>query len=189
MAERVVIRNLHKALENLDKIGEIDKRHLLRYLYARSLLSPGDYVLDIACGSGYGSLMLAEHGCHVIAVDISEEALELAKKYNKHPNIKYIIGNVYKAKEYVENPPLDAVVCFETLEHVPDGQDQIVENFKSLVKKGQPIICSIPLNHPDKIWHKRVFSWKDRDKIFRECFSHYEYPEDNPSLIVGWNES
>jgi len=188
MAERVVIKNLHKALENLDKINEIDRRHLVRYLYARSLLSPGDHVLDIACGSGYGSLMLAEHGCHVIAVDISEDALKIAKACNDHPNIEYMIGDVYKAKEYVDDL-LDGVVCFETLEHVPDGQDQIVEDFKSIVKKDKPVICSIPINHPDRVWHKRVFSWEDRDKIFRECFSSHEYPEDNPSLVVGWNET
>ena len=69
MGERIVIRNVESALENIDEIDSVRRNHLIRYQYALSLIKPGDLVLDVACGSGYGSKMFALHGCKVISMD------------------------------------------------------------------------------------------------------------------------
>jgi len=186
MGERIIITDWEDELKKFDKINVIKQRHLTRYLYARSLLKPGDRIIDIACGTGYGSKMLADHGCHVVGIDISDEALEACEKYSGHPNVEYKRGDIYNIKDFAEGE-LDSIVCFETLEHIPDGQEKILEDFKSMVKKGQPIICSIPVDHPDTVWHKRIFSWEDRDELFRNVFDKHEYPEENASLVVGWS--
>ena len=44
--------------------------------------------LDIACGEGYGSVLMAEHAAEVLGCDVDEEAVKWAKtKYQKkkHP--------------------------------------------------------------------------------------------------------
>ena len=39
---------------------------------------PGKTILDLACGTGSLSVLLAEHGYRVIGVDLSEEMLAVA---------------------------------------------------------------------------------------------------------------
>jgi len=57
----------------------------------------GKSVLDIACGSGRVSLLLAERGARVIGIDYSSEMIELAKKYlseyKTSVNVEFICGD------------------------------------------------------------------------------------------------
>ena len=59
--------------------GEIRHEHLHRYAWCRRLVG-GKKVLDIACGEGYGSAMLARDALSVIGMDISAEAVEHAAR-------------------------------------------------------------------------------------------------------------
>jgi 2-polyprenyl-3-methyl-5-hydroxy-6-metoxy-1,4-benzoquinol methylase len=188
MPERLVIKDLNEALKRLEegKAPQINQAHLTRYLYAKSLLQEGDCIMDIACGSGYGSKLLAEHGCKVLAIDISAEAIKLAKKFNNHKNITFIQGDIVDCKKYAKEL-LDGIVCFETLEHIESGQEEILNDFKSMLKKGKPAITSIPINHPDTVWHKRMFTFDQRDAIYKDIFEKYDYPKENGSLVIGWN--
>ncbi len=49
--------------------GEIAHEHWHRYAFARRFVA-GRRVLDVACGEGYGSALLAEAAAHVTGVDI-----------------------------------------------------------------------------------------------------------------------
>src|SRR6266446_10480472 len=57
--------------------GEIQLEHVHRYLLALEY-APGKDVLDIACGEGFGSAILAKSARSVIGVDIAREAVEHA---------------------------------------------------------------------------------------------------------------
>lgn len=61
--DRLTRRNLHERLE-----------------FCITTLSPlsGRRVLDVGCGSGRGAIALAEHGAHVVGIDVSSRMLELA---------------------------------------------------------------------------------------------------------------
>ena len=54
--------------------------HIHRYLLAREL-ARGRNVLDIACGEGYGSNLLAGVASSVIGVDIAAETILNTKKF------------------------------------------------------------------------------------------------------------
>jgi len=189
MPERLVVTDLSKLLLEYEAgtLTGYRKSHLVRYLYARSLLSsfPG-LILDIACGSGYGSKLLAEAGHTVTGMDISSEAIKLATTHNSHPEVTFEVQDI---TTYLspEDALFSGVVCFETLEHLESGQEHILHDLKDATQKGSPVIFSIPLNHPDKRWHKRAFTWQDRDDLAQAVFSDYEYPSENGSLVVGWN--
>jgi 2-polyprenyl-3-methyl-5-hydroxy-6-metoxy-1,4-benzoquinol methylase len=156
-------------------------------MFAKDMLKPGEKVLDIACGSGYGSKMFGLHGCKVTGMDVSEEAIKIAKKHNSHDNVTFQQGDIKNLGGLT--PDFHAIVCFETLEHLPDGHDEILQGFKQLLRPGCPAICSIPLNHPDTHWHKKIFSFVEREDLFKSVFSKIEYSEANGSIIIGWNES
>jgi 2-polyprenyl-3-methyl-5-hydroxy-6-metoxy-1,4-benzoquinol methylase len=186
MAERVNIKNLKKILENLDEASNLIKNHISRYLFACSILPSGGTVLDIACGSGYGSKMLADHGLNVISIDISKEAIEFAIKYNGHKRIKWMCEDIKNIGE-LNFKNLDGIVCFETLEHIESGQEEIIKKFSEILAPLGTAVCSIPLNHPDEIWHKRKFNFKQREELFKNYFSHIEYCDKNKSIIVAKN--
>lgn len=186
MSERVVIKDIAQEIKNLDKINYVKKNHIIRYQYALSIFNKNDKVVDIACGSGYGSKMLAMHGCKVIGIDQSIEAIDLCKKHNNHQNITWVQDKIENFKDIIQEE-LDGIVCFETLEHLEKDHERILFDFKSKLKKNKPAICSIPLNHPDTIWHKKIFSFEDREELFKSCFKKIEYSDINKSIIIGWN--
>jgi len=73
------LERLVTSLYNEDTIA-----HLHRYAFALNFIERKD-VLDLACGEGYGSLLMSKLSNRVIGVDIDSQIIEHAKK-----NIKKI---------------------------------------------------------------------------------------------------
>jgi len=87
--------------------------HLERYdLAARAL--GGMHLIDFGCGVGYGAEMLAAAGCVVVAVDLSAEALGLARKRRAG------CASFVAPGSNLLNAPFGGVVAFEVIEHLDD---------------------------------------------------------------------
>ncbi len=133
--------------------------HKKRYEFAIPFCGDKN-VLDIACGTGYGVAVLEMATKFVVGVDKNEEAIKYANKYYKTKDNKFIISD---AVEYLKkNNAYDIVICFETLEHLESDKE-----FVSLIKKGVPIIFSVPYN--EKVltkWHKRRYTKESIIKLF-----------------------
>jgi 2-polyprenyl-3-methyl-5-hydroxy-6-metoxy-1,4-benzoquinol methylase len=71
-----------------ERTGQIQPEHVHRYLLAREYAKDKD-VLDIACGEGFGSAILAKTARSVTGVDIASEAVE-------HAAARYRLENVHK---------------------------------------------------------------------------------------------
>ena len=125
-----------------DFAGDITTEHLHRYLIARELAS-GKVVLDIACGEGYGSAMLAGVGSRVIGVDISEEAVAHARSKYANENLEFLEGRADEIP--LPEGSVDLVVSFETIEHHDKHAEMIAEIHRVLRPEGLLIISS-----PDK---------------------------------------
>nr|HRC86310.1 class I SAM-dependent methyltransferase [Thermoanaerobaculia bacterium] len=77
----------------------------------------GKRVLDIACGSGYGSRMLLDAGAReVVGVDLSPEAVGYAEATYGCPGLRFVASDAMS----FEGGGFDVITSFETLEHVPD---------------------------------------------------------------------
>lgn len=50
---------------------------------------PFDLAVDVGCGSGQGTVLLANHFASVVGTDVSPAQLEVAMKYATAPNISY----------------------------------------------------------------------------------------------------
>ena len=91
--------------------------HMIRYGLAKRFVQ-GKTVLDIACGSGYGSDILAKAGAKkVIGMDVDEDALNGARKKFVYDNLEFKKGNGLNLGEY----GFDVVISFETIEHLQEG--------------------------------------------------------------------
>ena len=114
----------------------IRKDHVERYRFAASILPAFSRVLDAASGCGYGSSILLAAGCHVDGIDASQQAIDYANEHYGGP--RYLHGKIETAK--FMRKWYDAVVSFETLEHLKDPLHALLK-FKDVTDK---IICSVP---------------------------------------------
>lgn len=113
--------------------------HIHRYLFALPH-TRGKKVLDLACGEGYGSALLAASASEVIGMDIAPDAIAHAKAAYKSKNLSFKVGAM-------ESVPLDdlfdVIVCFEAIEHILN-QDLLCKEVKRLLKPNGIFIVSTP---------------------------------------------
>ena len=114
--------------------------HLHRYAISLQL-SAGKKVLDIACGEGYGSNLIAQYATEVIGVDISQETIDIATKKYQRDNLKFLQGSADAIP--CESNYFDVVVSFETIEH-HDRHDEMMQEIKRVLTKEGILIISSP---------------------------------------------
>lgn len=113
--------------------------HLRRYLFAQQYVAER-YVLEIACGTGYGADILRRgHAQEVFSLDISLPALRYAQHLQP-------VGS-YACADALDLPlgqqSFDVIISFETLEHLPNPQRFLHEALRVL-RPGGMLILSTP---------------------------------------------
>lgn len=134
-------------------ILEISFRH---YEIASSFVV-GKRVLDIACGTGYGSQILAKAGAMTtIGVDVCEETIEYACNHYLSANVEFICAD---AEQYTESQPFEVICSFETIEHLYNPERFLQNVYQLLVPQGY-LILSVPLGETRHIdpYHLHKFS-------------------------------
>lgn len=112
------------------------RAHLIRYFFARGFVTPEDEVIDSACGTGYGSMMLSKVAKKVYAFDQLDEI-----RY-KENNIEY--QKVDLASQY-DYPDVDVAISLETIEHLTqEGSRVFLDSLLPHVRK--MFVFSVPLH-------------------------------------------
>lgn len=121
--------------------GDIRHEHLHRYAWCASLVEGKD-VLDIACGEGYGSALLARGARSVTGVDIAAEAIQHAKmEYAKCEGLQFKQGDA--AQIPLESGSVDVVVSFETIEH-HDRHQEMIDEIRRVLRPDGLLVMSSP---------------------------------------------
>jgi 2-polyprenyl-3-methyl-5-hydroxy-6-metoxy-1,4-benzoquinol methylase len=152
------------------------RRHLAVYEWIAERCAGMD-VVDMACGEGYGTDVLARRAARVTGVDANPEAFE-------HARLKYTRAGVRFVRDMVEtySEPCDAVVFLQTIEHVQQPK-AVLDHMRSLLRPGGTAYVSTPnvltLAPPGEErsgnpWHVREY----RAEEYRElCESSFESVE------------
>jgi 2-polyprenyl-3-methyl-5-hydroxy-6-metoxy-1,4-benzoquinol methylase len=152
------------------------RRHLAVYEWI-ALRCSGLEVVDMACGEGYGTDVLAHRALTVTGVDANPEAYE-------HARLKYTRPGVSFVRDLVENfdQPCDAVVFLQTIEHVQDPKG-VLDHFKSMLKPGGTAYVSTPnlltlappgAEKSDNPWHVKEYRAEEFRKLCEQSFEHVE---------------
>ena len=81
-----------------------------------------DVVLDIGCGVGRLTRVLAARAAHVIGLDVAPEMLRRAQELNAHlNNVTWLLGDG-ESLAGVEDASLDGAVSHVVFQHIPDAK-------------------------------------------------------------------
>jgi len=152
------------------------RRHLAVYEWIAARVT-GLRVVDMACGEGYGSDVLAATARAVVGVDANPEAHE-------HARLRYVRPNLRFARDLVQTytEPCDAVVFLQTIEHVEEP-DAVLAHFRSLVEPDGVVYVSTPnlltlappgAQKSDNPWHVREYRAQEFRALCAASFSSVE---------------
>src|SRR6476620_1433574 len=152
------------------------RRHLVVYEWIAERVA-GKRVVDMACGEGYGSDVLAGAAASVVGVDANPEAHE-------HARLRYVRPNLRFERDLVESfaEPCDAVVFLQTIEHVQDA-GAILEHFKSMLEPGGVAFVSTPnlltlappgAEKSDNPWHVHEYRAEEFRRLCEDHFAGVE---------------
>ena len=156
---------------------KLESEHLQRYLSTRNLVK-GLNVLDLACGEGYGSALLAETAESVIGMDIDQETVDHANEKYRKINLSFRQGDA--ANIPLKDHSIDAVVSFETIEHIDEMlQNQFLQEIDRVLKPDGLLIMSTPNKavysdryHYFNEYHIHEFYHDEFQKFLKQCFSY-----------------
>jgi SAM-dependent methyltransferase len=148
------------------------RRHLAVYEWISARVG-GLRVIDMACGEGYGSDILAATAASVVGVDANPEAHAHARLRYQRPNLRF-------ARDLVESfsEPADAVVFLQTIEHLKDP-GATLDHFRSLVGEAGTAYVSTPnvltlapkgAERSDNPWHIHEYR---ADEFHELCAAHF----------------
>jgi len=138
----------------------------------------GKRILDMACGTGVVSRLLARKGAAVTGIDLAKEMLRFArdKEAGEPLGIEFRLASAADLKDW-EDGSFDAVVCNMAMMDISDYRGAITEAGRVLIPGGRfvfsvlhPCFCT-----PDSAWVKRIpESKKNEDKLYWKVDRYFE---------------
>jgi len=117
--------------------------HMHRYISVLEFIK-GKRVLDIACGEGYGSALMALAGAaSVTGVDIDVPTVTRAKRIYRNINGLTFLDSDIRNPLPFQDHEFDAIICFETIEHIHE-QSPFVKELCRVMDPAGFLVMSTP---------------------------------------------
>lgn len=154
--------------------------HVHRYNYSlKHFIKKTDRVLDIACGTGFGSELIAKHTQNdVIGGDIAQDAIDFCQANLNQSNLKF--QQMDGTQLPFEDNYFDVITSFETIEHTT-AYDEMIKEFKRTTKQDGLIVLSTPnfvINSPTgevtNPFHTQEWNYEGFVDFLNKHFNKYE---------------
>jgi SAM-dependent methyltransferase len=149
------------------------RRHVAVYDWIAERCA-GKRVVDLACGEGYGSDLLALRAAEVIGVDANPEAFEHASARYRRPNLSFERGLVEEFDQQV-----DVVVFLQTIEHIhePAGLLERIARLAPIAYISTPnrlMLAPPGAEKSDNPWHLREYDPGEYRELLEPHFASVE---------------
>jgi len=143
--------------------------HLKVYQFMRQF-AVGKDVLDVGCGTGYGTAHLAEVAKSIVGIDYSASALKWARKH--YPKVDF--RQMDAVHPELPSRSFDLIVSNENFEHLPDQKTHTQELARLLRPNGMCFIATpnpeiFPGNH--NRYHFKENTLAELRELFAPCFA------------------
>jgi SAM-dependent methyltransferase len=103
----------------------------------RTLPASGSRAIDLGCGSGRFTGLLADRYGEVVGVDIAEREVAIARDKRARPNIEYQVRDLLDLTAD-DDGTFDVVMSVNTMFHLfaDNGVDKVLDHVRSLVAPG-----------------------------------------------------
>jgi SAM-dependent methyltransferase len=131
-----------------ERMDIYQRSHFMRYRFAQEQMQTEHVIADMACGSGYGTMMLAERSREAHGYDIDGHTIAAVKRrYARFSKVAFHKKNLLHLEALAQ---FDQIVSFETVEHFPPEQlDALFQIFHRALKPGGRVIFSTPYDQED----------------------------------------
>lgn len=160
--------------------GRLFKEHIDRYNFAVPYVH-NKMVADVACGSGYGSHLLASKGAKkVMGIDCDKKTIQYAKNRYPRRNITYKVRDANDLP--LASASISVFVSFETIEHIKKPREFLNEAKKVLKRSGLLIISTPNKKYSigDNPFHFREYDLKEFSQILSTYFRKVTYYGQRP---------
>jgi len=153
--------------------------HFKAYKFAAQLCR--GVVLDIGCGTGYGTDHLAEYSKKIIGIDYSKAALRFARNRYRASNLEFVLMNA----ESLEFPDrtFDFIISTENFEHLPNQSKAAGEMARVLKPEG---FCLLATPNPEAFvsvppnpHHTHELTFDELKEVFTPLFKDVEILENS----------
>ena len=129
-------------------------RNILANLHCKS-------VLELGCGTGKYTALLAEIGERICAIDFSPNMIERAKDKLRLDNVSFEVADI-TGPWPCESESYDLIVCNLVLEHVRDLSFIFAEAFRVLIARGRFFLCEL---HPTRQYEGKQANFQSNGKM------------------------
>ncbi len=137
-----IAKNAEKIWGHSKKSGQLRVKRRVQLMTKMGGITKDSKVLELGCGTGEFSKLLAETGANLTAVDISPDLLDLAKeKLKDHPNVSLLIDDI-EVLDKVDDGSFDNIVGNSILHHV--NYEESLKRSYAKLKEGGSIFFSEP---------------------------------------------
>ena len=98
-------------------------------------------VLDLGCGNGSLSHVIAEQGCEVVGVDTSAPGIAISRQ--SFPECQFIQADIYELPDTDMLQSFDVVLAIEVIEHLLYPKE-LAKTAKKCLNRGGRLIISTP---------------------------------------------
>ncbi len=141
-------------------------------LVTRTMLGERHYrsILELGCGTGKNTELLARIGDQVHALDFSEGMLEQARAKGFGPNVTFSQAELTQSWPCADHS-VDLITCSLVLEHIADLAFVFAEAARALASEGHFFICEL---HPFKQYLGSKANFQgDEGRIELPAFVHH----------------
>ena len=182
-----------KSMKFLERLNIVENKQILsgdqltfHYELAEKFIFNKNFVegklLDIACGTGYGSIRFSNKGFIVYGADYDENQInENKKRFENFHNLIFQKEDIMKLS--FEDNSFDIILSMETIEHV--DPDKSLKELKRVLKKGGYLILSTPQNSTTEQCINPVHLYEYSLKEIKSIVSNYFQIETIIGLKAG----